>query len=266
MEKQTRWQTIKEVMGILWLWIVLMSSIFSVAYGLVSDFIITNVSLTDAEKHRYWLLGFGYCSLLVVTAIIWFRGKRQRIELENKIAALESNWLSFQKTQKPKFKNNCGKDIPGSVVTATVKDTTIKCRCFRVAVGVDGDRTKNIENCRGAIKSIKKNSEEKLPGDIMLLPFAPSSGIDTKSKTIVDKLPAFLDVLTISEENNVFLSYFSSLEDIPGSINLNRTFFPELGEYILTVVVSGNDTASSEFLLKFNWTGDWQTADLSLIT
>jgi len=41
--------------------------------------------------------------------------------------------------------------------------------------------------------------------------------------------------------------------------------FSEAGDYILAVAVSGDDVPTETGLLKFNWTGNWETAALTLI-
>jgi hypothetical protein len=183
----------------------------------------------------------------------------------------------------PKLKLSCSKDIgkcrvqtlisekesniPGHITGSTAyfsEGTDIwseidnKCVVWRVQVDVVDYMS--INNCTGVVISIINKSKNELLGDNLKVPFSPSEDEDAFRKEIKNKIPEYLDILVITEKNKIKSPPHRGSHLT--AINLDE-IFDEIGEYVLTVVVAGSMPRSEEIKLKFNWTGNWQTAELS---
>jgi hypothetical protein len=245
--------------------------IFLSTYGFITQ---------DARDYLYVI--FGYVVLLI--AIIWFaiseerRVKIAKMEsiaiqekLGNEIAALKSKLKEFEENQKPKLKISCDMAIDGCFKQGQIAHRIyahshpiefLHGVYFRVIVEVDGDRAEAINECRGELLQIEKGSSVILSGENIVLPFSPSlaNSPDSVSKTIQDKIPAYLEILFITDQGTIKIPFRTQ----PYSTNI-ETIFSDFGEYILKVVVRGKDTAPVFFSLLFNWKGHWQTSGLKKI-
>ncbi len=97
--------------------------------------------------------------------------------------------------------------------------------------------------------------------------FAQGEEPDALSKTIRYPVAEYLDVLAVTSRNQVFPGtkptiglrlwpFVPSMDEI----------FSWLGDYLITVVITGDGVMPPiTALLKFNWTGNWETAALTLI-
>jgi hypothetical protein len=132
-------------------------------------------------------------------------------------------------------------------------------RFLRVAVFTDSP---SVTGCKGFLTRIDSASEKRWGGESAQLTFAPGEDDDALSKTIYAKVPAFLDVLAITSAGDIHVCtkgrqwfYLPRLHEI----------FSEVGNYVLTVVVTGDEISSQTSFLRFNWTQNWQTSFLTLL-
>jgi hypothetical protein len=99
------------------------------------------------------------------------------------------------------------------------------------------------------------------------LTFAQGEEPDALSKTIRHPVPEYLDVLVVTSRNEIFpgtkpSTKFRGWPFVPRMDEI----FSEIGEYVLTVAITGDGVPTETALLKFTWTQNWQTAALTLIT
>jgi len=95
---------------------------------------------------------------------------------------------------------------------------------------------------------IEKDGTTRWSGNNVLLTFAPEEQDDATSKTIRDKVPEYLDLISIGQGGALFLGtkrriwrdYFEPVASL----------FAERGKYILTIKVSGRETRTVEGHLK----------------
>jgi len=132
-------------------------------------------------------------------------------------------------------------------------------RFLRVAVFTDSPC---VTGCKGFLTRIDSAGEKRWGGESAQLTFAPGEDDDALSKTIYTKVPAFLDVLAITSAGDIHACtkgrqwlYLPRLHEI----------FSEVGDYVLTVVVTGDAISSQTSFLRFNWTKNWQTSFLTLL-
>lgn len=230
-----------------------MSGIFSVPFTGLATF------ANPKYGQPIWI-GLAIIAVAITIYRVWATERKRVVVLQEKL--------------RPKLKFSCGKNVAGCFIPTTVNHailisngTTqhivpapVKMNYFRVAVETDGATA--VSGCCGTVKLIKKNDVVKMGGENLQLTFAPGSDSDATAKTIRDKDTAYLDVLTITEKNDIIIT--TKNFQYPNSIDF-RSLFKEIGEYVLTIIVSGNDIVSSTVELNFNWTGDWQTAEVSCL-
>jgi hypothetical protein len=118
-----------------------------------------------------------------------------------------------------------------------------------------------IRNCTAFLTRIEKNGEKRWASHGVQLTFSDSKDPDTLAKTVRAKVPYFVDVLVVTSWGEIR----------PG--NMDRVWaykprmheiFAEVGDYILTVIITGDDIEPITALLKFNWTRNWQTSWLTM--
>ncbi|SRR5258706_1693249 len=128
---------------------------------------------------------------------------------------------------------------------------------FRLVV--TADCLQAISGCTGFLINIKKDQLMEMAHESIQLTFSPGSQSDALSKTIHPDVPAYLDILAITEKNEILIC--AAGFSVPFSIK--DRIFGETGAYILTTVVSGNGISPERRELRFNWTGDFNTASLT---
>src|SRR5439155_2442244 len=120
-----------------------------------------------------------------------------------------------------------------------------------------------IENAKGYLVSIEKDSRVLWDSQEVPLTFAPGENDDALSKTIEDGGKYPLDVVIVLHgDNNLFLGtpgrtwpHFTSLAEI----------FSEEGEYVLTIRISAKDCPSILAKMKFAWTGNAYDCGIALM-
>ncbi|HWR81926.1 MAG TPA: hypothetical protein VN285_01340 [Candidatus Deferrimicrobium sp.] len=225
-----------------------------------------------------WGIGIVFTLLLIlflkaifVVPFQLYRGAHKEIgELRNKLM--------------PKLLLECGRHVFGSCVRTTRSEffthteegsspyvtssfssftsgiLTKEVMYFRVAVKAQS--VDPVTGCSGRIERIFKVDGRPLNDEPIEIPFAPGRNDDALAKNICEGKPEYLDVLYITEDNLIHPPIKKTF--YPASIKFGE-IFGTVGEYYLTIVVSGDNTVSAHTTLRFNWTGDWQTAELSCL-
>jgi hypothetical protein len=161
----------------------------------------------------------------------------------------------------------CDSSVEGCVAEArwTINGKPLRVNFFRIAVNVVG-QDQSVRNCTGFLRRIEKNGKTKWGGNNAQLTFAQAEEPDTFSKVIRHSVAEYLDVLAVTSGNQIFpgtkpISGIRGWPFVPGMGEI----FSEPGDYLLTVVITGDGVPPITALLKFTWTQDWQTAALTLI-
>jgi hypothetical protein len=182
---------------------------------------------------------------------------------------LDSKSVSVAKDEPDqKLQVACGPNIEGSIAQAwwTINGEPVPVNFFRIVVNA-AEKSQLIKNCTGFLTRIEKDRKPKWGGNNAQLAFAQAEEPDALSKTIRYPVAEYLDVLAVTDRNEVFPGtkptiglrlwpFVPSMDEI----------FSELGDYLLKVVITGDSVVPPiTTLLKFRWTGDWQTAALTLV-
>jgi hypothetical protein len=163
---------------------------------------------------------------------------------------------------------SCGKDISGCVAQALwaaveqPSGRTIQIKMYFHRMKIETDRTHSVANCKGQLISIEKDGFEIWGGHREDLTFDPGEPDNSTHANIRCSVPEHLDVIVISEFNKIRMGTFGRKWTYPKS---PQELFATPGEYHLFVVVSADGMESIPNKIKFNWTGNWSTSDLSLI-
>jgi hypothetical protein len=175
-------------------------------------------------------------------------------------AALAAN---LSEAQLHRFETRCSSDVDGCVVMANWTESSGKIlpvKFFRVEVSTEGKSA--IKNCTGFLRRIEKDGQMKWGGDNAKLTFALGEDADALAKTVRHQVPEFLDILVVTTSN--YICPATKGRAWPYSPRIDR-IFSEIGDYILTVAITGDDVPTKTILLKFSWTGNWQTTTLTLL-
>jgi hypothetical protein len=161
----------------------------------------------------------------------------------------------------------CDSSVEGCVVEAqwTINHEPLPVKFFRVAVNAVG-KDQSIKHCTGFLRRIEKDGKTKWGGNNAQLTFAQGEEPDALSKTIRHPVPEYLDILVVTSRNQISpgtkpSANFRGWPFVPRMDEI----FSEIGEYVLTVAITGDGVPTVTALLKFTWTQNWQTAALTLI-
>lgn len=156
--------------------------------------------------------------------------------------------------QNGKFTVRCGPDLYSDNLWAS----GVAVRYLHVEVSIDSG---TVHGCKVYLTAITggqrdwKGSEQ--------LTFSPSEASDSLSKAIFTGVTYPLDVLLITSDGEIRVcnqngqwARFPRLHDL----------FAAHGPYDLTVVLAGEDANGESFVLRFEWTGNWQTSFLTNAT
>lgn len=202
-----------------------MSSVFSIAYQVVSDFIISDVCFTDAEKHRYLFFAFGYASLIIVILILLSRWKRQKIELESKLGLSPLVTIS---------------DPIGNVENANASGKG--WRMF--SLKIENSSSVPIENIRVKIHRFNDRFQKE-EGSLIGLTFSLRS-----ERTISQEQPFTLAPHTTERAKIVTLNESDNSSSVELRCGLDRLHFPKLPRnlfpYDLTIQVTANNLTTPE--------------------
>jgi hypothetical protein len=117
-----------------------------------------------------------------------------------------------------------------------------------------------IKGCFGTVTDIYLEGVSTFSEPIDL-PFTRSYLPDAFSKTIVNGVPAFWDVIVTTADNRVFLATKDLLQ-VEGKTP--EQMFPRVGEYIISYVISSDGPARIKGKLKFFWAGNTEDSRLEL--
>ena len=118
---------------------------------------------------------------------------------------------------------------------------------------METDAIGHVDDCRGRLLSVEKDGVVVLAGEVLQLPFAPSTSDDAINKRIDDGVPQFLDVL-VKFDNNIAVATKDLV--FPASIDM-RGLFEASGTYIINVVVSAPNTKSTSIRLRMERAPDY---------
>lgn len=118
-----------------------------------------------------------------------------------------------------------------------------------------------IHGCFGTLIKIEKDGQVKTQISLKL-PFTPSESADSENKSMPVGAHQYLDVMVALESN--FAKPMTKNHILPNSEDW-QNMFQEHGRYLLTVIVSGDEAASLECIIGFDWTGVWDKAHIELL-
>jgi hypothetical protein len=169
------------------------------------------------------------------------------------VLAIRLAWRNY-----PKIRLSCNKDIQGCAVLNDEGNWKL------LRLLVETDCVTEIENCLGHLTKIEKGGVVVFEHESRELPFAPSETEDSLSKMLFQDTPYFLDILAIHTPRNlIFIA--TKGKNSPATDNKKRYIFSEMGEYVLTVSVSGKRVPTQSARLKLDWRGNWDTATIEKI-
>ncbi len=148
-------------------------------------------------------------------------------------------------------------DINGCVLFAPSGNPSIKN--FRLKVELNAGE--KAVQCRGFLISI--SGTRGLNAEPMTLTFTPAEDNESTNKTIDGGIPAFLDIITISNEN--LIRPHTKDFAYPGHFD-PVSFFSNIGFYIFEITIRYGESSSQTCKLKLNWLGDWKTAEMEMIS
>jgi hypothetical protein len=128
----------------------------------------------------------------------------------------------------------------------------------------------SITGCCGRITLIRFGNEPIMDHETLVLTFAPGDKANEATRTskeIVDRANEKLDVIFITPEQLIVpcTPDFQLPVAVADSV-MRKALFSRHGNYYFTIVVSGKETSSVEVVLKLNWQGDWEKAEMELIS
>jgi len=108
----------------------------------------------------------------------------------------------------------------------------------------------SVTNCCARLISIHKGKTVKWQGQAVELTFSPGEAADALSKTLNDDVPEYIDVIMLSDNNDIWLcsegrqwTYRPPLQEI----------FDGPGEYLITIALRGSSGATCKPVLRFTW-------------
>lgn len=150
------------------------------------------------------------------------------------------------------FQVRCGTDF----TSTNIWPGNVPVRFLHARISIESG---TVHGCRAYLTEIKGgrtpwNGNEQLT-------FSPSESSDSLSKAIYAGVPYDLDVLVVTSAGEIVVCNHN--RQWPRWPRL-RDLFASHGEYTLTLVIAGEDARAESFALRFEWTGNWQTARLTL--
>lgn len=135
--------------------------------------------------------------------------------------------------------------------------SSIEATYYRIKV--EADCLGSISNCCGYLLAIEKDGAIIFDGETPLLPFTPALDPDATAKTIRAGVPALLDFLYITANNEVRLPIHGAKSS---SVNFDK-LIAQNAKYVLRIVVTSADSIPINIVINLNWNGDRNTAELS---
>jgi hypothetical protein len=219
--------------------------------GLVVQSPPVNLGWATDDMAGYVTLAFALVFLLAFFLYVpwkFYQAKADRVE-------------ELLDERKQKLWPTCGTDIAGcSVLTKFDQETDEhyghEVRYLRVKVVSSGIRA--IPKCAGFLTRIKRDGVDRMGHESVQLTFAPKDDPDSLSKRIYPRVPVYLDVLSLMDDNTV--SICTKKGKAPYSFG--KDLFTSPGIYLLTVSIAGKGIETVETELEFTWDNNWGTAKL----
>lgn len=206
----------------------------------------------------HWSLTTWLICLLIVTLIVLFEGSyRLAARLNKRITSIAAEVESLKEKQRPKIRALYDPTIPNcraptALYTTDLVGNThgIRGMVFRLEVINIGGAT--IENCRGAMTEFRPCDQDQFYGpEYLTWASAPHPRTVTR---LVERVRQHLDLVMVCENGRVLI--FTENTSIYDCGVLNQP-----GEYILSIVLSGDNTPTTEpYTLKLTVTDNWETA------
>lgn len=168
-------------------------------------------------------------------------------------APLESELIKEE--TKPKFKMESGPNLSDSF--SLNKWASGPVRFLHPAVWLDSG---TVQNCRGSLTRIADISGNQIWAGQEQLTFSSSKPRGDLTKTIDAGIRYFLDVIAI-ETNGYVIHVCNEDREWRRWPDL-RHIFPAPGSYLVTVAIGGDGVSAETFVLRFDWSGNWQTSFL----
>jgi len=205
--------------------------------------------------------------IVFIAGVVWIgaaaifsarASKNQKHDGKQDQSTIESSLLKIE----------CGPNIEGSVAQAwwTINREPMPVNFFRIVVNATNE-SQLVRDCTGFITRIEKDRKTKWGGNNAQVTFAQGEESDALSKTIRYPVAEYLDVLAVTSRNQVFPGTKPTIGlRLWPFVPAMDEIFSEPGDYALKVVITGDGVVPPiTALLKFSWTGDWETAALTLV-
>jgi hypothetical protein len=115
-----------------------------------------------------------------------------------------------------------------------------------------------VHGCRAYLTRIKGETTEWKGNE--QLTFSPSEASDSLSKAVYAKVPYQLDVLVVTSGGEIIVcNHNREWLRLPRL----RDLFATHGFYDLSIAIAGEDASAETFLVRFQWTGNWQDSFLT---
>lgn len=209
--------------------------------------------------------------LVVVFAVQLMRAPaKKHAELQGRIKRQGNRIAELETALTPKLKLSCGKDVDGTHKYTPIqikragalrgsKELPAMRRSLRLAITTDCPG--GVSGCTGVITEVRNEAQTKMIGENIDLPFTLPTGDNPLTTDVRPGVVAYLEVLLIPESGSIELPMGARC---PNSVAFDF-IFNQTREYVIEIVVAGSGTVSSKAILKFNPTGDWRTAEMSLM-
>lgn len=182
-----------------------------------------------------------------------------KADFARKEASLTAQIQVLEERAKPKLKYACSMDVPACMVPWG------HLRCFRMVVE-NLSSYQGLDHCRGSLIRIKLGNLVVRDFETEKLPFAPCQAPDSTNKTIAGGEICQLDVLCVDTNRTPqFVCLLLANAELKPLYNKNgKPTFEAIGDYFIDVRVFGNGVPWEEQHLKFKWTGNGDTSEISM--
>ncbi len=175
------------------------------------------------------------------------------------ILLLGGRLIFLELERRAKLIIKCGPEIGKCKARTPINDPPATDAIFwRVQVTNQG--FKPIKNCTGVVHAVKREGTPLLEEDNLELTWA-SKNEDRTREDIRRGANYYLDVLRVNNRNKVFLC-----PSLLPMFLLKKPLFSAAGTYFIHVTIIADDMIPCELVLQFNYTSDWETSELFLLS
>lgn len=207
--------------------------------------------------------------LIMAPSRIHSEQAREVVKRDQRIGDHEGRIAELEFKLTPKLNLACGHGVSGTRQRMNMRvagawgwdDRGDPLNATTLRIAVTTDSPLGISDCSGVITTIRRGDLTLMHGDNIELPISPSTAESRHIGNVRQGVVSYLDVLLIPDGDNC---RFPKDAHVPDSARL-KYLFDQFCEYMIEIVVSGFETAPTRALLKFNWTGNWETTDISMM-